>query len=135
MSTNCKIVKVLSLLSLVYGLVVAIIGIVTLTGSGVASSIYGDFGFPVPIMGVITIVLGLFYLVAGFTGARAANRPSTLGTFTVFAAIIAVINILDVIMMFVRSSGGIFVVPLIYGVVALIAMVYAMRAKKEAAEF
>ncbi len=133
MSTNCKIVKVLSLISVVCGIFVVVVGALALAGSEVASVIVGDFGLAAQIMGAIAIIVGLFYMVAGIMGARGANRPSKLGTFIVLAAIIAAINLLDLALIFVGNSGGIFLLPLLFALIAIVAVIYASRAKKEAA--
>lgn len=132
MSTNCKIVKWLSWLSLLYGLVVIIVGILTLAGIDVANLGSSDIQLATPVMGVLTIVFGLFYMVTGFVGARGANRPSKLGTFIVLATIVAVVNLIEFVMMLVGVSGGTFWMPLLLAIVAIAAVVFASRAKKEA---
>lgn len=132
MSTNCKIVKWLSWLSLLYGLVVIIVGILTLAGIDVANLGSSDIQLAAPVMGVLTIVFGLFYMVTGFVGARGANRPSKLGPFVVLATIVAVVNLIELVMMLVGVSGGTFWMPLLLAIVAIAAVVFASRAKKEA---
>lgn len=132
MSTNCKIVKWLSWLSLLYGLVVIIVGILTLAGIDVANLGSSDIQLAAPVMGVLTIVFGLFYMVTGFVGARGANRPSKLGPFIVLATIVAVVNLIELATVFVDASGGTFWMPLLFAVVAIVAVVFASRAKKEA---
>lgn len=132
MSINCKIVKGLSWLSLLYGLFVIIVGILTLVGTDVANLVSSDLQLAAQVMGVLMIVFGLFYMVTGFVGARGANRPSKLGPFIVLATIIAVVNLIELATMFVDPSGGTFWMPLLFAVVAIVAVVFASRAKNEA---
>ena len=69
MSQDSKTLKIVCLISLFFGLALAIISIPLYVGGHMAS-------------GTIMLVMGILALIASFRGARAANTPSTCGKAT-----------------------------------------------------
>ena len=97
MSSHCKVVKVLSLLMFVLGLLAIIAGAVFVFA---APAVEGLEGVDDPVgtataLGAVFVVTGVLYLVVAVLGIRGANNPSKLGAFIVAAGVIAAINALS----------------------------------------
>ena len=122
MSSECKIVKGLSWLIMLIGLASAAMGVVMFMGAS-------DAG--VQTAAVIMIVAAVFEFVTGVMGARGANNPSHLGGFIVFAAIIALVNVAEIVLIVTGGQGTVWI-NAIYVAAALVAIVCASRAKKAA---
>lgn len=122
MSSECKIVKGLSWLIMLIGLASAVMGVVMFMGAS-------DAG--VQTAAVIMIVAAVFEFVTGVMGARGANNPSHLGGFIVFAAIIALVNVAEIVLIVTGGQGTVWI-NAIYVAAALVAIVCASRAKKAA---
>ena len=80
---------------------------------------------------VIMIVAGVFEFVTGVLGARGANNPAHLGGFIVFASIIAIVNVAEIVLIVTGGQGTVWM-NAIYVAAALTAVVNASRAKKAA---
>ena len=76
MSGNCKIVKGLSLLGIVYGIVQIVVGAICFFGAADVAGMVGidDPVITAQVLGVVLAVSGVFLIVTGFVGARGANR-------------------------------------------------------------
>ena len=122
MSSECKIVKGLSWLIMLIGLASAVMGVVMFMGAS-------DAG--VQTAAVIMIAAAVFEFVTGVMGARGANNPSHLGGFIVFAAIIALVNVAEIVLIVTGGQGTVWI-NAIYVAAALVAIVCASRAKKAA---
>ena len=64
-------------------------------------------------------------------GARGANHPARLGGFIVFASIIAIVNVAEIVLIVTGGQGTVWM-NAIYVAAALTAVVNASRAKKAA---
>ncbi|MDO4428348.1 MAG: hypothetical protein Q4B91_02410 [Atopobiaceae bacterium] len=122
MSSECKVVKGLSWLIMLIGLASAVMGVVMLMGAR-------DAG--VQTAAVIMIVAAVFEFVTGVTGARGANNPAHLGGFIVFAAIVALVNVAEIVLIVTGGQGTVWI-NAIYVAAALVAIVCASRAKRAA---
>ena len=122
MSGECKIVKGLSWLIMLIGLASAVMGVVMFMGAS-------DAG--VQTAAVIMIAAAVFEFVTGVMGARGANNPAHLGGFIVFASIIAVVNVVEIILIVTGGQGTVWM-NAIYVAAALTAVVNASHAKKAA---
>ena len=95
--------KVLSIIGIVVGAIIAVSGIVLTVGAnGFAMSQASSSGAGVAVLGtiggVVLIVAGAFNVVVGVFGVRGANDPSKIGVFWVLCIIGIVFNALGLIM-------------------------------------
>lgn len=131
MSAECKIVKGLSWLIMLIGLAAVAMGVVMFMNAGdVAAQLEGG-PISAQTAAVIMIVAGIFEFVTGVLGARGANNPTRLGGFIVFASIIAVVNVDEIILIVTGGQGTVWM-NAIYVAAALTAVFNASRAKKAA---
>lgn len=131
MSSECKIVKGLSWLLMLIGLASVVMGIVMFVGApDVADQLEGGAA-SAQIAGIIMAVAGVFELATGVMGARGANNPVHLGGFIVFASIIALVNVVEIVLIVTGGQGTVWM-NAIYVAAALVAVVNAQRAKKAA---
>ena len=131
MSSSCKIVKGISLFMLVLGIAAIAMGAFMAFAAPAASGAAVEN--PVvtaQALGIVLAVMGVVYLVAGFSGACGANNPSKLGGFIVLAGILAVVNAAEAVLCVM--SGVAAYQNIVYAVVAAVAAYQASRAKKEA---
>ena len=135
MSSHCKVVKGLSLLMFVLGLLAIVAGAVFVFSAPAVEGLEG-VDDPVGIataLGVVFAVTGVFYLVVAVLGIRGANNPSKLGAFIVAAGVIAVINIVEAVLAGV--SGGSAWQNAVLAGVALAGVFQASAARKETTRF
>lgn len=131
MSAECKIVKGLSWLIMLIGLAAVAMGVVMFMNAGdVAAQLEGG-PISAQTAAVIMIVAGIFEFLTGVLGARGANNPTRLGGFIVFASIIAVVNVAEIILIVTGGQGTVWM-NAIYVAAALTAVFNASRAKKAA---
>lgn len=135
MSSHCKVVKVLSLLMFVLGLLTIIAGAVFVFA---APAVEGLEGVDDPVgtataLGAVFVVTGVLYLVVAVLGIRGANNPSKLGAFIVAAGVIAAINVVEAVLAGV-SSGSAWQNAVLAGV-ALAGVFQASAARKETTRF
>lgn len=133
MSGNCKIVKGLSMLTLVYGLVQIAVGGICFLG---AADVAGMAGIDDPVItaqvfGIVLIVSGAFLIVTGIAGVRGANRPAKLMPFIVLATIYTFASLFTLAMIVLGGSGTVWP-NLLQAAVGFSAIVAASRAKQEA---
>ena len=122
MSAECKIVKGLSWLIMLIGLAAVAMGVVMFMNAGdVAAQLEGG-PISAQTAAVIMIVAGVFEFVTGVLGARG---------FIVFASIIAVVNVAEIILIVTGGQGTVWM-NAIYVAAALTAVFNASRAKKAA---
>ena len=135
MSGNCKIVKGLSLLGIVYGIVQIVVGAICFFGAADVAGMVGidDPVITAQVLGVVLAVSGVFLIVTGFVGARGANRPSKLMPFIVLATIFTFVNLFGLAMIITGGSGAVWP-NLLQAAVGLSAVLAASRAQKEAME-
>lgn len=130
MSSNCKVVKILSLIMLLLG-VISLVGGVFMAVAAPAAS---DAAVENPVltaqvMGVLFAVTGVIYFVVGVIGARGANNAAKLGSFIMFGSVIAIVNIFETVLAYLSEAS--FWQNLMLALVALVAVIFAARAKKE----
>ena len=135
MSSHCKVVKVLSLLMFVLGLLTIIAGAVFVFA---APAVEGLEGVDDPVgtataLGAVFVVTGVLYLVVAVLGIRGANNPSKLGAFIVAAGVIAAINVVEAVLAGV--SGGSAWQNAVLAGVALAGVFQASAARKETTRF
>ena len=108
MSASQKYIKIVSILNIIGGAFYVLIGILGFLGKGLVGNEAlieeaGDSSAPMitNIFLIVMIVIGLFSLVVGILGVRAANDPSKIGPVFTLAIISLVISVISLV-------GGIF---------------------------
>lgn len=127
--------KVLSIIGIVVGAIIAVSGIVLTVGAnGFAMSQASSSGAGVAVLGtiggVVLIVAGAFNVVVGVFGVRGANDPSKIGVFWVLCIIGIVLNALGLIME--ATSSGISASSLIGTLFVVVLFILANNIKKQA---
>ncbi len=133
MSSECKIVKGMSLFMLVLGLLGLAAGIFMFVNAPAAAEVT-TVESPVvtaEALGAILAVTGAVYLVAGVMGAKGANNPVRLGGFVAVAWVLALVNAAEAVLSYM--SGGSVWQNVLLAAVAAAAASYASRAKAAAA--
>lgn len=110
MSASQKYIKIIGILNIIGGAFYVLIGILGFLGKGFVSNEAlieqaGDSAAPAAVNTflIVMIVIGLFSLIVGFLGVRAANDPSKVGpvfTLSIVSLVISVANL------FVGIFGG-----------------------------
>lgn len=140
MSPNQKRFKIVSLLILLAALVQVVGGVLLLLGLplaaawrvGLGDGIVGGDAVASEVLGVLALVVGLYCLVVGVTGARAANSPRSTGKFTVLAAVMLAASLFQVGLGVV--SGKVGWVDVLLAALAVLGLVFAARARAEAVD-
>ena len=140
MSPNQKRFKIVSLLILLAALVQVVGGVLLLLGSplaaawrvGLGDGLVGGDAVASEVLGVLALVVGLYCLVVGVTGARAANSPRSTGKFNVLAAVMLAASLFQVGLGVV--SGKVGWVDVLLAALAVLGLVFAARARAEAVD-
>ena len=127
--------KVLSIIGIVVGAIIAVSGIVLTVGAnGFAVSQASSSGAGVAVLGtiggVVLIVAGAFDIVVGAFGVRGANDPSKIGVLWVLCIIGIVFNALGLIME--ATSSGVSASSLIGTLFVVVLFILANNIKKQA---
>lgn len=140
MSPNQKRFKIVSLIILLAALVQVVGGVLLLLGSplaaawrvGLGEGLVGGDAVASEMLGVLALVVGLYCLVVGVTGARAANSPRSTGKFNVLAVVMLVASLFQVGLGVV--SGNVGWVDVLLAALAVLGLVFAARARAEAVD-
>ena len=140
MSPNQKRFKIVSLLILLAALVQVVGGVLLLLGSplaaawrvGLGGGLVGGDVVASEVLGVLALVVGLYCLVVGVTGARAANSPRSTGKFNVLAAVMLAASLFQVGLGVV--SGRVGWVDVLLAALAVLGLFLAARARAEAVD-
>lgn len=131
MSSECKIVKGISLLAIVIGIAAVATAAIMFLFASDAASLMEDGTIMAQVSGVVLGVAGVFEVITGILGVRGANSPSHLKPFIVMATIMCFVNLFEVGMAFMGGEGPVWM-NLLYAAVAFVAVIYASRARKGA---
>nr|WP_075576513.1 hypothetical protein [Olsenella timonensis] len=140
MSPNQKRFKIVSLIILLAALVQVVGGVLLLLGSplaaawrvGLGEGLVGGDAVASEVLGVLALVVGLYCLVVGVTGARAANSPRSTGKFNVLAVVMLVASLFQVGLGVV--SGNVGWLAVLLAALAVLGLVFAARARAEAVD-
>mgnify|MGYP000749658671 FL=1 len=140
MSPNQKRFKIVSLIILLAALVQVVGGVLLLLGSplaaawrvGLGEGLVGGDAVASEVLGVLALVVGLYCLVVGVTGARAANSPRSTGKFNVLAVVMLVASLFQVGLGVV--SGNVGWLTVLLAALAVLGLVFAARARAEAVD-
>lgn len=110
MSTSQKYIKIIGILNIIGGAFYVLIGILGFLGKGLVSNEAlieqaGDSSAPAAANTflIVMIIIGLFSLIVGILGIRAANDPSKIGPVFILGVISLVISVVN---LFVGIFGG-----------------------------
>ena len=111
MSGSQKYIKIVSILNIIGGAFYVLIGILGFLGKGLVGNealieqAGGDSTAPAAanVFLIVMIVIGLFSLIVGILGVRAANDPSKIGPVFILAVVSLIISVVN---LFVGVFGG-----------------------------
>ena len=110
MSASQKYIKIVSILNIIGGALFVLFGILGFLGKGIVGNEAlieeaGDSSAPMiaNIFLIFMIASGIFSLIIGILGVRAANDPSKIGPVFILGAISLIISVVNV---FVGIFGG-----------------------------
>ncbi len=132
MSSTCKIVKIISLASLAFGLICLVAAVLIAAGFAPAVALVGATASSTVMESALMAVRGALCFVAGVVGARGANRPSKLAPFTYLAVALLVLSLVCIATAFASVRASAIWGDLIMAVAAVVALVLATRARSEA---
>lgn len=127
MSPNRRIVQGTGLFYLVFGIIALITAAVMFFGAPLAESSMEDGTEIAMMFGIILAIIGLFMVVAGIIGLRAAKHDNLLKPFIYISAFIVVLNLSEIGLTFTSGEGGSIYMNLIYAVFSFVAIVAASR--------
>lgn len=134
MSSDCKILKVMSLLMAVLGIVQIVLGAIMFFGADAAAGVEGieDPVLTAQVGGVLFIITGIVYFITAALGIGGANKPSKIGMpYFVFAAIVLVGNLVEIALVEFGGSGSM-IFNIVLAGVALAGIVFASKARRAA---
>lgn len=130
MSSNRKVLKVLSLIQFVLSICVIVLAVIAKVGSGEA---VGDGGWyetaRLYLSLPLSVVFGLLSIAGSVTGIRGANRPSGLGKHFLFCVLGAVFGIATLAV--AGANVGVLVVAGATAAVDVAAAVFDSKVRKE----
>ncbi len=132
MSTYCKLVKGISLLLMLLGILSIAVAALMFFGAPIVDLDIEDGVLIAQVLAGYMAVMGILEVVTGVLGARGANNPARLQPFIVCATIVACVNMFEVAMTFMEENGGSVWLNILYTVVAFVGIVFASRAKRDA---
>lgn len=130
MSSECKIVKGISLFLVLIGIVAIAVAAIMFVFAPDAEALMEDGAIMARVSGAVLAVAGVFEVVAGLLGVRGANNPAHLKAFIVMATVLCFVNLFEVAMVFMGGEGPVWV-NLLYAAVAASGIIYASRAQKK----
>ncbi len=108
------ILKVVSILFIIFGAIATLLSIIGLAGSAMLSSMtYGLTGMLTFAM-VIALIASALELVMGIIGLKKCDNPSQAGFFIVTGIILCALNLISMIMYFQVTSLIGFVLPVLF---------------------
>ena len=134
MSSDCKILKVMSLIMAVLGIAQIALGAIMFFGAGAAAGVEGVENpvLTAQVGGILFIISGAFYFITAALGIGGANKPAKIGgAYFVFAAIVVLMNAAEAVLTVMGGSGNIYLYIVIIAV-ALVGIVCASKARKAA---
>ena len=131
MSTNCKIVKGISLVLMLLAIGSIIFAITGVMGADAVAEAAGTDALPIKVASVVLGVVGIFEFFAGAFGVRGANNPTRLSPFIMFGIVMVIANIVEIALAVMGGSGPIWL-SIVYAAAMLVAVFCALRAKNEA---
>ena len=138
MSPHQKRFKIVSLVILFVALVEVVCGVLLLLGSPLAAGIRVSLGdgasydgaIAAEVLGVLAVVVGLYCLIVGVTGARAANSPRNVGKFNALCAVMLIASLVQVGLGV--TTGQVGWLEVLLALLGVLGLVFASKAHNEA---
>ena len=108
------ILKVVSILFIIFGAIATILSIVGLLGSAYLSSLAFGLGGILVVAMVIALIGSALELVLGIVGLKKCDNPAQANFFIVAGIVLCVLNLVSMIMSFSVTSLIAFVLPILY---------------------
>ena len=108
------ILKVSSIIFIIFGAIATIFSIIALIGSSMVSSVFGGLGAILVVATIIALISSLLELVLGIVGLKKCADPSQGNFFIVTGIILCVLNLVSMIMSFSVLSLINFVLPILF---------------------
>ena len=108
------ILKVSSIIIIIFGAIATIFSIIALIGSSMVSSVFGGLGAILVVATIIALISSLLELVLGIVGLKKCDDPSQANFFIVTGIILCVLNLVSMIMSFSVLSLINFVLPILF---------------------
>lgn len=108
------ILKVVSILFIIFGAIMTIVSIVGLVGSSMVSTMFGGLGGILVVATVIALISSLLELVIGIIGLKKCEDPSQANFFIVTGIVLCALNLVSMIMYFQVTSLIGFVLPILF---------------------
>lgn len=108
------ILKVSSIIFIIFGAIATIFSIIALIGSSMVSSVFGGLGAILVVATIIALISSLLQLVLGIVGLKKCADPSQANFFIVTGIILCVLNLVSMIMSFSVLSLINFVLPILF---------------------
>ena len=108
------ILKVSSIIFIIFGAIATIFSIIALIGSSMVSSVFGGLGAILVVATIIALISSLLELVLGIVGLKKCDDPSQANFFIVTGIILCVLNLVSMIMSFSVLSLINFVLPILF---------------------
>ena len=115
MSGSRKAIKVLAIIAIVAGALLAAVGLLMIVGSGTVSGKtieYQGYSYLASTMsvgiGVAAILEAILYIFVGALGVRGANDPTKIGPFKIICYIDIAFNVIGAIAMIAAGDSAVF---------------------------
>lgn len=128
MSSTCKSVKIICLITLLLSLITVGFGIYFAVNSSTTPD--GTFLLSGQTFGIVLVITGILTFAAGISGARGANNPTRLGRFVGFGSAVAILNLVEAVLA-VMSEQLIWLNVILCLLVGA-GVIFASRARNEA---
>ncbi|MFZ5975010.1 MAG: hypothetical protein ACOYU3_06345 [Bacillota bacterium] len=114
MDSASNILKISSILFIVFGVIAAIISLIAVVGSGVVTAYAGVFGGALLFVSIIALLSSALEIIIGFLGLKKCNDPSQANYFIVTGAVLCGLGLISMISSFSITGLISFVLPGLY---------------------
>lgn len=108
------ILKVVSILFIIFGAIATVLSIIALLGSAYLSSLSLGLGGILIVATIIALIGSALELVLGIIGLKKCDNPAQANYFIVVGIVLCVLNLVSMIMSFSFTSFIAFVLPVLY---------------------
>ena len=144
MSGSRKAIKILSIIAIVAGALLAVFGLFMCVASGTVSDKTIDFeGYSYMAsvisigVGIAAIIEAIIYIVVGALGVRGANDPTKIGPFKIICYIDIAFNVIGAIAMIAAGDSAVFegILNCVFSsIIPIVLVVLCNNAQDEVAE-
>ena len=106
--------KVVSILFIVFGAIAIVLSIIAVLGAGVVAALAGTSATILVVAAILLLVSSVFMLVVGIIGIKKSGDPTKAMFFIVTGIILCVLTLISMIMNFDWTSLVSFVLPVLF---------------------